>query len=100
MLGVRDTEWDRKVSVANCVMVFWFRKNSKFYSYIIPTIVMLVTYATYTVIMKQELTGACSIAIEKDHFSKTGMYVSFQDLLQYISVFFVEDAVTTLVISN
>jgi hypothetical protein len=65
MLGVSDTEWDRKVIVADCVIVL-FRKNSKFYSNIIPTIVMLVTYATYTVIMKQELTGACSISIE-DH---------------------------------
>jgi hypothetical protein len=33
----------------------------------IPTVVMLVTYATHTVIMKQELTGACSITIE-DHY--------------------------------
>ena len=30
----------------------------------ISTIVMFVTYATYTVIMKQELTGACSIEME------------------------------------
>ena len=37
-----------------------------FYSNMISTIVMLVTYATYTVIMKQELTGAYNIAIE-DH---------------------------------
>jgi hypothetical protein len=65
MLGVRDTEWDCKVSVADCFIVL-FRKNSQFYSNMIPTIVMLVTYATYTVIMKQELTGACNIAIE-DH---------------------------------
>ena len=65
MLGVRDTEWDRKVSVADCVVVL-FRKNSKFYSEMISTIVMLVTYATYTVIMKQDLTGAFNIAI-KDH---------------------------------
>ena len=65
MLGVRDTEWDRKVSVADCVIVL-FRKNSKFYSEMISTIVMFVTCATYTVIMKQDLTGACNIAI-KDH---------------------------------
>ena len=65
MLGVRDTERDRKVSVAVCVIVL-FRKNSKFYSNMIPTIMMLVTYATYTVIMKQELTRAYNIAIE-DH---------------------------------
>ena len=65
MLGVSGTEWDRKVSVADCVIVL-FRKNSKFYSNMIPTVAMLATYATYTVIMKQELTGACSIAIE-DH---------------------------------
>ena len=64
MLGVNDTEWDRKVSVAGCIIVLF--RDSKFYSNIIPTIVMLVTYATYTVVMKQELTGACSIAIE-DH---------------------------------
>ena len=57
MLGVRDTEWDRKVSVADCVIVL-FRKNSKFY------------------------------------------LSSFQNLLQYTSVFFVEITVTTLVISN
>ena len=61
MLGVRDVEWDRKVSVADCVIVLF--KNLKFYSNMIPTIVMLVTYATYTVVMKQELTGACSIAL-------------------------------------
>ena len=66
MLGVRDTERDRKVSVAVCVILL-FRKNSKFYSNMIPTVMMLVTYATYTVIMKQELTGACIIAIE-DHY--------------------------------
>ena len=63
MLGVRDNEWDRKVSVSDCVIVL-FVKNSKFYSNMIPTIAMLVTYATYTVIMKQELTGTCSIETE------------------------------------
>jgi hypothetical protein len=31
----------------------------------IPTIAMLVTYATYTLLMRQELTGASVIAIEK-----------------------------------
>jgi hypothetical protein len=46
-LGVNVTEWDRKVSVADCVVVL-FRKNSKFYSNMIPIVVMLVTYATHT----------------------------------------------------
>ena len=63
MLGVRDTEWDRKVRITDCVIVL-VRKNSKFHSNMIPTIVMLVTYATYTLIMKQKLTGACTIAMK------------------------------------
>ena len=65
ILGVRDTEWDRKVSIADCVGVC-SGKLKVLHSNMISTIVMLVTYATYTVIMKQELTGACIIAIE-DH---------------------------------
>jgi hypothetical protein len=62
----------------------------------IPAIVMLVTYATYTLLMKQELTGTSNIADRKsaaiiDTFS-------FQDFLHYNGVFFVEDAATTVVI--
>ena len=66
MLGVRDTEWNRKVSFTDCDIVL-VQRNSKFYSNMIPTIVMLVTYATYTLIMKQKLTGACTTAM-KDHY--------------------------------
>ena len=56
MLGVRGTECDREVSIVNCA-IGSFRKGSNFYSNIIPIIVMLITYATYTVIMKEELSG-------------------------------------------
>ena len=59
---------------------------------------MLVTYATYTVIMKRELTGASNIVIESRCLS--GHIFSFQDLLQYYSVCYVEDAATTLDIPN
>ena len=64
MLGVNVSEWNCKVTVADCVVVV--RKSSKFYSNMIPTVAMLVTYATLTVIMKQELTGARKISKE-DH---------------------------------
>ena len=63
----------------------------------IPTIVMLVTYATYTLAMKQELTGALVNAVIKSLLQRTYIY-SFQDILQYSSVYFVEEAARTFII--
>ncbi|KAF8799465.1 hypothetical protein BYT27DRAFT_6860396 [Phlegmacium glaucopus] len=82
--------WLRQLKVLETLN--WITSN------MIPTVVMLVTYATHTVFMKQELTRTSKHCNRKLLLNRN--ICSFQDLLQYTSVFFVEDAVTTLVISN
>ena len=62
----------------------------------IPAIVMLVTYATYTLLMKQKLTGASNIANRKFVLAMDIYIYSVQDLLQFIGVFFVGNAISTL----
>ena len=62
----------------------------------IPAIVMLVTYATYTLLMKQRLTGASDIANRKFVLAMDIYIFSVQDFLQFISVFFAGNAISTL----
>lgn len=57
---------------------------------------MLVTYTTYTLLMKQGLTGASVIELE-NHFYNEHIF-SFQDLFQYSGVYFVKEAARTFVI--
>lgn len=62
---------------------------------------MLVTYATYTLLMKQGLTGASLIEFLVEILSSSSfneLIFSFQDLFQYSGVYSVEGAARLFVI--
>ena len=62
---------------------------------------MLVTYTTYTLLMKQGLTGASLIEFLVEILSSSSfneLIFSFQDLFQYSGVYSVEGAARLFVI--